>query len=252
VSFTVPGEAYDRLVGRYSRPLAPAFLQFTGVVSGPVVELGCGPGALTEVLAARLGAGNVAAVEPSPTFVAACRAQVPGADVRLAGAEALPFADRSFSAAFSQLVLSFVADPARAMAEAIRVVRPGGTIAACTWEGDGFRAAMAFWRAALELDPAAPDDAHLPFRREEELTALWRSAGLRDVATARIDVEATYAGFADFWEPMEAGAGPMGDYLARQPASRRERLREGSHRQLGSPAGAFTLGARALAIRGTR
>ena len=252
MSFAVPGEAYDRLVGRYSRRLAPVFLDFTGVATGPVVELGCGPGALTETLAGRLGARSVAAVDPSPTFVAACRARVPGADVRLAGAEGLPFPDGSFTAAFSQLVLSFVSDPARAMAEAVRVVRPGGTIAACTWEGDGFRAAMAFWRAALALDPAAPDDAHLPFRREEELGALWRSAGLRDVATSRIDVEATYAGFADYWEPMEAGAGPMGDYLARQPASRREELRAGSFALLGRPAGAFTLGARALAIRGTR
>jgi SAM-dependent methyltransferase len=252
VSFSVPGDAYDRLVGRYSRRLAPLFLEFTGVAAGPVVEVGCGPGALTEVLAARLGAGNVAAVDPSPTFVTACRARVPGADVRLSGAEALPFAAGSFSSAFSQLVLSFVADPARTMAESVRVVRPGGTIAACTWEGDGFRAAMAFWRAALELDPGAPDDAHLPFRREEELTVLWRAAGLRDLATSRIDVEATYAGFADYWEPMAAGAGPMGDYLARQPASRREELRERTFRMLGSPPGAFTLGARALAIRGTR
>lgn len=116
--------------------------------------------------------------------------------MRLAGAEALPFGDGSFSAALSQLVLSSVSEPARAMAEAVRVARPGGTIAACTWEGNGFGAAMAFWRTALALDPAAPDDAHLPFRREE--------------------------------------------------------LRVGCFALLGRPAGAFTLGARTLAIRGTR
>ena len=133
MTFAVPGDAYDRFVGRYSRQLSPRFLEFSGVDRGPVLEVGCGPGALTTVLAARFGADAVAAVEPSGPFAAACRARVPGADVRAAGAEALPFADDAFGAVLSQLVLSFVGDAPRAMAEMRRVARPGGTIAACTF-----------------------------------------------------------------------------------------------------------------------
>jgi SAM-dependent methyltransferase len=157
-------------------------------------------------------------VDPSPPFVDACRASVPGADVRLGTAEELPFQTGSFEAALSQLVLSFVADAGRMVAEAARVVRPGGVVAACTFEANGFELARTFWAAALRFDPAAPDDSRLPFRRSEELLDLWRRAGLRDLTEGIIDVAAAYSGFE----------------------------------LLGEPPGPFTLPARALAIRGRR
>ena len=250
VSFAVPGEAYDRFVGRYSRQLAPRFLEFAGVESGPVLEVGCGPGALTAVLAARFGAAAVAAVEPSEPFAAACRARVPGADVRAAGAEALPFPADAFGGVLSQLVLSFVGDAPRAMAEMLRVARPGGVVAACTFAADGFALVGTFWRAALRLDPAAPDDARLPFRAEESLVALWRDSGLRDVALGRIDLEVRYEDFDDYWDPLAVGIGPTGTYLLRQTPARRDELREGCRELLGRPAGPFTLPASVIAIRG--
>lgn len=251
MSFAVAEKSYDRFMGRYSRPLAARFLDFAGVTAGPVVELGCGPGPLTELLAARFGAAAVAAVDPSEPFVAACRARVPGADVRRAGAEALPFPDASFSAALSQLVLSFVRDAHRVLAEAIRVVRPRGTVAACTWDAEGFALARTFWQAALRFDPAAPDDAHLPFRRTGALLDLWRGAGLRDVEAGVIDVAARYDGFDDFWETIALGVGPPGAYLATRHEADRTRIREACRELLGHPAGAFSLSARALAIRGS-
>ena len=79
MTFAVAAETYDRFMGRYSRELAPRFLAFAGVDSGPVLDVGCGPGSLTAELAARLGPASVAAVDPSEPFVAACRARVPGA-----------------------------------------------------------------------------------------------------------------------------------------------------------------------------
>lgn len=250
MTFAVAGDAYNRFVGRYSRVLAPRFLDFARVASGPVVEVGCGPGALTEVLASRLGAGSVAAVDPSAPSVAACRARVPGADVRVARAEALPFAPASFAAALSQLVLSFVADPDRAMAEAARVVRPGGVVAACTFEANGFELVRAFWESALRFNPAAPDDASLPFRRPEELADLWERAGFREVESAVIDLEGHYTGFDDFWGPFAFGVGPTGEYLAGQTEERRARIRDACFEILGRPAGAFSLPARVIAIRG--
>jgi SAM-dependent methyltransferase len=250
MSFAVPGDVYDRFVGRYSRLLAPRFLDFARVVEGPVLDVGAGPGALTSVLAGRFGAASVSAGEPSDPFAAACRARVPGADVRVATAEALPFEDRAFSAVLSQLVLSFVADAGKAAAEMARVVRPGGTVAACTFDSDGFALAHTFWKAALRFDPAAPDDAGLPYRREGELVALWTSVGLRDVTPGVIDVEAGYAGFEDFWEPFAQGVGPPGGWLVRQPERRRAEIREACREILGHPTGPFSLPARVLAIRG--
>ena len=155
MSFAVAGDVYDRFVGRYSRLLAPRFLDFAGVVEGPVLDVGAGPGALTSVLAGRFGAASVSAVEPSEPFAAACRARVPGVDVRVAPAEALPFAGLSFSASLSQLVLSFVTDAGKAATEMTRVVRRGGTVAACTFEADGFALARTFWKAARRFDPGS-------------------------------------------------------------------------------------------------
>jgi len=250
MTFAVTGEAYDRFIGRYSRMLAPRFLAFAEVEAGPVLDVGCGPGSLTEALAARFGAGSVAAVDPSEPFVAACRERVPGADVRAASAEALPFAERSFGAALSQLVLSFVRDADRMAAELSRVVREGGAVAACTFEANGFALVRTFWDAALRFDPAAPDDARLPFRRMAELDALWRHAGFRDVRGDVIEVEAAYAGFDDFWAPFGSGIGPAASYLVAQPEARRAAIRDACFESLGRPAGPFSLPARVLAIRG--
>jgi SAM-dependent methyltransferase len=252
MGFAVAGDAYDRFMGRYSRELAPRFVDFAGVADGPVLEVGCGPGALTSVLADRLGAGRVAAVDPSAPAVEACRARVPGSDVRVAAAESLPFASGAFAAALSQLVLTFVRDPDAAMAEALRVVRPGGTVAACTWEANGMELIRAFGEAARRVDPAALDEANLPFRRGEELQDLWRRAGLRAVELRAIDVEACYAGFDDCWETFGLGVGPAGDYLRAQPEDRRARIRDACFDVMGRPDGPFALPARALAVRGRR
>jgi ubiquinone/menaquinone biosynthesis C-methylase UbiE len=241
MSFSVAAESYDRYIGRYSSALAPCFLDFAGVSGGPVLEVGCGPGSLTEVLAARFGPANVAAVDPSEPFVAACRARVPGADVRVGAGEALPFPDGAFQGALSQLVLSFVREPDRLTAELSRVVRRDGTVAACTFEADGFALARTFWDAALHLDAGAPDDASIPFRREAELVALFARAGFREVRTGVIEVEARYADFEDFWSPFAFGIGPAGGYLAAQPEARRAALRAGCFERLGQPAGPFTL-----------
>jgi len=130
------------------------------------------------------------------------------------------------------------------------VVRPGGTVAARTFEESGFALARTFWQAALRFDPAAPDDARLPFRRSEELRGLWGRAGLRDVESGVIDLEAAYSGFDDFWGPFAFGVGPPGGYLVAQPEDRRAAIRDACFEILGRPAGSFSLPARALAIRG--
>jgi SAM-dependent methyltransferase len=250
VPFTVPADSYDAFIGRYSRELAPRFADFAAVDSGPVLDVGCGPGSLASELAARLGGARVAAVDTSEPFVAACRERVSGADVRVASAEALPFADGTFAAALSQLVLSFIRHPDRMMAEVVRVVRGRGVVAACTFEANGFALARTFWEAARRFDPRAPDDADLPFRRMPELVALWERAGLRDVETGVIEVGARYTDFEDLWSPLELGIGPTGEYLSACDAERRSQIRTACFDLLGRPGSSFSLPARALAIRG--
>jgi SAM-dependent methyltransferase len=220
------------------------------VERGPVLDVGCGPGSLTAALAARFGAPDVAAVDTSEPFVVGCRQRVPGADIRVASAEVLPFAAGAFGAALSQLVLSFIRDPDRMMAELARIVRRGGVIAACTFEANGLVLVKTFWEAARRFDPAPPDDASLPFRRMPELIALWQRAGLREVETGTVDVEATYADFADYWSPFGFGIGPAGEYLATRAEAEREGIRRACLELLGHPQASFSLPARVLAIRG--
>ena len=162
-------------MGRYSEPLAPQFADLAGIADGQrVLDVGCGPGALTAELVSRAGAEAVSAVEPSASFAAAARERLPGVDVRQAPAERLPFADGTFDAALAQLVVHFMADPVEGLREMARVTRPGGTVAACVWDHAGGRGPLAaFWSAVRQLDPAADDESGLAGVREGHLASLF-------------------------------------------------------------------------------
>ncbi|HEY2637940.1 MAG TPA: methyltransferase domain-containing protein, partial [Solirubrobacteraceae bacterium] len=155
--FRAPAAAYDRFVGRYGAELARALADFAGIRPGlRVLDVGCGPGALTAELVDRVGLDAVAAVEPSPVFAAACRERIPGVHVEEAGAEELPFPDDAFGAALAQLVVNFIPDPLAGVREMARVTRPDGVVAAAVWDyAGGMTLLRAFWDAAAELDPAA-------------------------------------------------------------------------------------------------
>jgi ubiquinone/menaquinone biosynthesis C-methylase UbiE len=254
VAFAVPQEAYDRFMGRYSRELAPRLIEFAGIEPQMrVLDVGCGPGALTEPLAELVGAAKVSAADPSEPFVAACAERVPGADVRRAEAETLPWEDESHDAALAQLVVNFLANAQAGVSEMRRVVRPGGVVAACTWDyGGRMQMLRSFWHAAKSLDPNAPDEATMRYTNAEELDGLWREAGLNGVETGELVVEMSYPDFEDRWEPFTLGVGPAGSYTASLEPGRREALRAELFARLGSPSGPFTLSALAWAVRGTR
>lgn len=249
-AFHVSGTSYDDFMGRYSSLLAPRFADFALPRSDArFLDVGCGPGALTAVAAARLGADRVAAVDPSPEFVSACGQRCPGADVRRAPAEDLPFADAEFDAAAAQLVFHFVTDPMRAVAEMRRVVRSTGTVAAAVWDSsDGMQLLRSFWDAVASVDPETPSET-LRFGAPGELTALFLESGLGDAEEASVEVASTYDGFDQLWNTLLAGVGPAGAYTVRQPAPQRARLRAALHHRLGEPDGPFTLTAVARMTR---
>jgi SAM-dependent methyltransferase len=255
-SFRAPADAYDRLMGRYARPLAAAFV---AAIDPPpearVLDVGCGPGALTAALAERVGAERVAAVDPSEPFVAACAARVPGADVRAAPAERLPHDDATFDSTLSQLVVNFLADAPAGVAEMRRVTKAGGTLAACVWDyGSGMTMLRTFWDAARAIDPerAAQLDegARMSYRDPDSLAALWADGGLAGVSTTDIVVSTAYSGFEEFWEPFTTGVGPAGAYCTSLDDQTRAALKAECKRGLGSPDGSFELRARAWMVRG--
>lgn len=252
-SFLASGQAYDRFMGRYSRPLAVAFADAAGVVAGQsALDVGCGPGALTGVLVARLGAGSVAALDPSEPFVAECAARHPGVVVRLGQAEAVPFAAESFDRVLAQLVLHFVTDPVQCAREFRRVLRSGGVVAACVWDfAEGMQMLRQFWDAALQVDPAAPDEARtLRFGRAGEIAELLVGAGLEDVTETTLEVHSTYANFEELWSGFLAGVGPAGSYCLSLREDRRTALHDELFRRLASPTGALTFAAMARCATG--
>jgi SAM-dependent methyltransferase len=255
--FQAPADAYDRFIGRYGPGLADLMLQAAGVEPGMrVLDVGCGPGPLAAQAARIVGPVNVAAVDPSEPFAEACRARIPGADVRVASAESLPFADGSFDAVLAQLVLNFLSDAPRGVAEMSRVARPGGVVAACVWDYAGeMRLLRAFWDAAAEVDPdsvARDEGRFMRYATPDELHALWSEAALDDVAVSALDVETSYDDFDDLWTPFLAGIGPAGAYCATLDSAGQDALREELRARLGDPAGPFTLTARAWCVRGER
>jgi ubiquinone/menaquinone biosynthesis C-methylase UbiE len=247
--FEVTADAYARFMGRYSEQLAAGFADFAGVRSpATAVDVGCGPGALTAVLVERLGDDAVAAADPSPPFVAAARKRFPALDVRQAQAEELPFDDGAFDFVLAQLVVHFMTEPVRGLAEMARVARPGGTVAACVWDFAGRRSPLdPFWTAARDVTPGVQDETRLPGAREGHLAELLAAAGLPDAESGELAVEVPHASFEDWWEPYTLGVGPAGAHLASLSPTDRERLEQRCKELL--PEAPFTTRAVALAAR---
>jgi SAM-dependent methyltransferase len=246
--FDVPADNYDRFMGRYSRHLAPRFLDFAGVTPGQrVLDVGAGPGALTTELVGRLGAESVVAIDPSESFVDAARSRHPGVEVALGPAEDLPFEDDGFDAALAQLVVHFMADPVRGLAEMRRVTRAGGVVAACVWDG-ATGPVSPFWRVAKSLDPDAAEESRLAGARQGHLGELFADAGLTTIEETGLRVELEHATFDDWWAPYEGGVGPAGVYVAQLDPQRRRALRVACREAFGP--GPFTVTAVAWAARG--
>ena len=192
-----------------------------------VLDVGCGPGALTAVLAGRLGPSAVSAADPSEPFVAAARARHPGVEVVRASAEALPFPDGTFDATLAQLVVHFMSDPVAGLAEMARVTRPDGVVAACVWDHGGRQGPLrVFWQAARELDPNVDDESRLAGVREGHLAELFEAAGLHDIDQATLTASLEHASFEEWWEPFTGGVGPAGAFVAGLDAERQVELRE--------------------------
>jgi SAM-dependent methyltransferase len=250
MSFVVAAEAYDRFMGRYSSPLAPLFADFGRVSDGQrVIDVGCGPGALTEELVRRLGASAVTAVDPSAPFVSAIEKRLPDVDVRLAPAEELPFEGSSFDAALAQLVVHFMRDPIAGLREMARVTRAGGGVSASVWDhGGGHGPLSVLWDVVQEVDPGAQDESGLAGTRGGTLTALFEQAGLREIEETALTVSVEHPTFEDWWEPYTLGVGPAGAYVAGLDPEQQDQLRERCRARLPEPP--FVIEARAWSARG--
>jgi SAM-dependent methyltransferase len=225
--FDVAADNYGRFMGRYSEPLAGVLADQVDLQSGQrVLDVGCGPGALTAQLVARVGAATVSAVDPSAPFIEAAQKRFPDVDIQRASAEELPFAEDTFDASFAALVVHFMADPVAGLREMGRVTRPGGAVAACVWDYAGGGSPLStFWAAVTDLDPGARTESELAGARQGHLVQLCQEAGLNDVVEGYLTVRVPIASFEEWWDPYTLGVGPAGVYVQKLDDAGRTTLR---------------------------
>jgi SAM-dependent methyltransferase len=247
VSFDAGADAYSRFMGRYSRPLAGAFLaQFSLRPGQRVIDVGCGSGVLAAAVADIVGEDHVVAVDPEPKLALTVRTDVTR-KVAIAEAERLPFADGVFDAVLAQLVVHFMRDPVAGLAEMARVAVTGGLVAVSVWDhGNGAGPLGTFWRAVHDLDPNARDESALPGVRAGSLSDLCGQAGLTVRLDTSLTVTVEHSSFEEWWDPFLLGVGPAGAYVGELSQDRRDELRERC-REL-QPRGSFAVDARAWTV----
>jgi len=252
------GDAYEAYMGRWSRRLARVFVRWLAAPpGGRWLDVGCGTGALTAAVLDTAAPAEVTGLDGSAAFVEAARAREPRARFEVGDAAALPWPDARFDAVVSGLVLNFVPDPARVVAELARVAAPGGLVAVYVWDyAGGMEMLRHFWAAAVAVDPSggARDEARrFAVCAPEPLRALVVGAGLRDVAVEAIGTPTPFADFDDYWTPFLGGQGPAPGFVATLDDDRRAALRERLRARLPTrPDGSIPLTARAWAVRGVR
>lgn len=227
------GAAYEPYVGRWSRLVAREFLDWLGVPAQRAwLDVGCGTGALTETILKMANPGSVKGVDPSAGYIEYARAQVRDerAQFDVQDAQALQEKSDAFDAVVSGLVLNFVPNQERAVAEFVRVAKKDGAVAAYVWDYAGEMQLMRkFWDASVALDPAAhewDEGDRFPVCKPEPLAALWRAAGLRSVKTRALDVPTVFRDFDDYWTPFLGGQAPAPRYAMSLSEEKRAALRE--------------------------
>ncbi|MBV9569450.1 MAG: class I SAM-dependent methyltransferase [Hyphomicrobiales bacterium] len=231
----VDAAQYEQMMGRWSRDLAPLFIEFAGLRDGEaVLDVGCGTGSLTFALLDAARDLRLTGVDFSPVFLDAARAKPKAASVRFeqADATALPFEDASFDRALSLLVLHFVPESRHALAEMRRVVKPKGCVAAAVWDGGGgYLAQRLFWDTVACLVPSGEEGRKRaygrPLSRKGEMRAAFVEGGFSEVIETSLTIRMNYAGFADYWGPIAAGEGPLGAFLQNLGAKERASVERG-------------------------
>jgi len=222
------GKAYERMMGRWSKRAGVQFLDWLDAPKGlHWVEVGCGNGAFTEELIARCAPRAVDAIDPSKGQLAFARARPAAklAQFRIGDAQALPFPDNSADAAGMALVITFVPDPAKAVAEMARVVRPGGLVATYMWDVAGGGIPLAPVGRALKAMGKEYSRMSEAAARRDTMQALWQGAGLQAVETRVFHITVNFASFDDFCESNLVPIGPAGQVIAKMSPAEREQLK---------------------------
>jgi SAM-dependent methyltransferase len=225
--------SYDHYMGRWSRRIAVKFVEWLAPPRDAAwLEIGCGTGALTEIILAECAPRSILSIDPSQDFVAYAGSAIHDerASFEVADARELPAQGASIDVVTSALVLNFIADRPAALAEMRRVLKPKGLLSFYVWDypGGGIGFIDAFWKAAAEVDQGAAaldEGRRFPFCTREGLAAICREADLRSLAIEPIEIETAFPDFEALWQPFTLGAGPAPGYCVKLPEDHRAALK---------------------------
>ncbi|HQU67144.1 MAG TPA: methyltransferase domain-containing protein [Albidovulum sp.] len=250
------GAAYERMMGRWSQRVGSRFLDWLGVAPGlDWLDAGCGNGAFTEIIAARAAPASLTGIDPSSGQIAFARRRpgAKGANFEVGDAQTLPFAADRFDVSVMALVIAFIPDPARAVAELARVTKAGGLIATYMWDMQGGVPLAPLHRALAAMGHAAPLPPSAPASSLAALETLWRGAGLTEIEVETFPLNVTFDSFDDFWQSNVQPVGPLAAVLRDLPDTERDRLRQHLKESLPTDAdGRIAYGALANAVKGRR
>lgn len=251
------GDPYEYFMGRWSRLMAPVFLNWMNVPYNlSWLDVGCGTGALSEAIFQNYIPAYLCCIDPSADFLEkAKRKNSFDADFFTGSASSLPFADNSFDIVVSGLALNFFIDTTAALSEMKRVLKKGGTIAAYVWDYSGkMEFLRLFWDAACEVDVNASEldeGNRFPICNVDQLREKFEQSGLTNIEITLLDIDTVFKNFEDYWNPFLGGQGPAPSYLASLDTDLQERIKNNLHKKLNDdPNGSIRLLARAIAIRG--
>jgi ubiquinone/menaquinone biosynthesis C-methylase UbiE len=253
-SFFTDGEAYERLMGRWSRAAGEQFIDWLALPQGlKWLDVGCGTGAFAELVLSRCKPAAIDAIDPAEDQIAYARSRPVAAQTtfRVGDAQALPYDDGTFGVAAMALVFVFVPDPAKAVAEMARVLRPGGTAGAYIWDflGGGFS------QQPLRDAIAATGRPMPPVPRPESCTldalkAFWDAAKFEQVATRTIEIEVSYPTFDDYWSSQTALPNPVVQALRALSETDVAQLKAGLRERLAGAGGRVAYPAWVNAVKG--
>jgi ubiquinone/menaquinone biosynthesis C-methylase UbiE len=246
--------AYERFMGRWSRAIGEKFLAWLDAPNNARwLDVGCGTGAFSKLIAARCAPSALAGVDPAPAQIAHARQQLPNAELQVADALALPFGDNEFDVVASALVLHFLPDRGKAFGEMRRVAKPGGIVTGYTWNRSAdftfapyapMARGLKSIGAKIMLSPLVPEGD------TEGLNTTLAAAGFRDIATTKIEATERYSGFDDYWQVQTMTFHPIGKSVAALSVAERDKLRE-TMREMLPPASDGSIGysSRAIAFK---
>lgn len=250
------GVAYERMMGAWSRAAGRIFIDWLAPSRGlRWIDVGCGTGAFTELVVERCAPVEVEGIDPSEAQLSFARARPLGQMARFqqGDALALPFSDESFDAAVMALVIFFIPDPAKSIDEMVRVVRPGGTVAAYVWDMTGGGHPLELMHAEMEaMGFTAPWPPRSDITGLQALRRLWIDAALNDIESREITVHRTFANFEDYWTTSTLAATVSQTIGAMAPIELKHLQTRMRGQLIADATGRITCSARVNAIRGSR